>query len=148
MHYEINTITAREANAQMTHIQVPKKKKKKVLVMPLRYTPITQSILCLIFMMSVATIPPYSGQESKNNLLFMILTYLWPWKGQGHKIWYELLDPKQGYNHAKFEWPTSTSVCQKANLKSFCQIRKHINYLPWICANVKNNSIFIIYLTY
>ena len=76
MHYEINTITAREANAQMTHIQVPKKKKKKVLVMPLRYTPVTQSILCLIFMMSVATIPPYSGQESKNNLLFMILTYL------------------------------------------------------------------------
>ena len=47
----------------------------------------------------------YSGQESKNNLQFTILTYLW----------------------------------------SFCQIRQHLNYLPWICAKVKNTGIFIIY---
>ena len=24
-------------------------------------------------------------------------------KGQGHQIWYELLVPKQGYNHTKFD---------------------------------------------
>ena len=26
-------------------------------------------------------------------------------QGQGHQTWYELVDPKQGYNHAKFERP-------------------------------------------
>ena len=24
-------------------------------------------------------------------------------QGQGHQIWYDLVDPKQGYNNAKFE---------------------------------------------
>ena len=36
---------------------------------------------------------------------------------------------------------------KKTTLK-FCQIRNHINYLPWICAEVKNIAIFTIYLTY
>ena len=36
-------------------------------------------------------------------------------QGQGHQIWYELVDPKQGYNNVKFEKPHLNSVCQKAN---------------------------------
>ena len=31
---------------------------------------------------------------------------------------YELLDPKQGYNHAKFEKPSLNSVHQKTNVKT------------------------------
>ena len=42
--------------------------------MSLKYTPVTQSILCLIFLRYVRTI--HSEQESKNNLQFMILTHI------------------------------------------------------------------------
>ena len=38
---------------------------------------------------------------------------------QDHHTWYDLLDPEQGYNHAKFEQPPLNSVCQKANIKVF-----------------------------
>ena len=49
---------------------------------------------------------------------------------QGHKTWYELVDPKKGYNNAKFEKPPLNSVRERANDKVFCQMGKHINYLP------------------
>ena len=54
------------------------KKKKKV---SLKNTPVTQSILCLIFLICVKTIQRLNciGQELKKNLQFMILTYLWHW---------------------------------------------------------------------
>ena len=60
----------------------------------------------------------YIGQETKNNLQFMSLTYLWLWNSQSHQTWYELLDPEQGYNHAKFEGPpiNINSVHQNANV--------------------------------
>ena len=64
----------------MTHIQV--QNRKKVLVMPLKSTLVTQSILRLIFSTYVATRHRlnYTGQESiKNNLRFVILTQPWPW---------------------------------------------------------------------
>ena len=57
----------------------------------------------------------------------MILTYLWP----RNKIkvikfgMYELLDPRQGYNHVKFERPPLSSVRQKAKAKVFVfQVKK------------------------
>ena len=56
----------------------------------------------------------------KNNLQFMILTYLWPWKGQGHQTWDELVDPS--YNHAHFEKLPSNSVRQKANIEVFVKL--------------------------
>ena len=58
----------------------------------------------------------YSGQESKNNLQFMIRTYLWPWNKV--KI-IKLVEPKRGYDHAKFERPPLNNICQKANTKVF-----------------------------
>ena len=36
-------------------------------------------------------------------------------QGQGHKIWYEVADPKQGFNNAKFEKLCLKSVHEKAN---------------------------------
>ena len=38
--------------------------------------------------------------------------------GQGHQTWYELVDPKQGYNYAKFKILPLHSVYQKAHVKS------------------------------
>ena len=81
--------------------------------MSLQYKPVAQSILCLIFLMYVATVHHlnYSGQESKKQLAVydsdtsVTLKY-----SQGHQTWYELLDPKQGYNHAKFERSSYNSV--------------------------------------
>ena len=37
-----------------------------------------------------------------------------------HETWYTLLDPKQGYNHSKFERPLKI-VRQKANVKVLVQ---------------------------
>ena len=34
--------------------------------------------------------------------------------------WYELVDPKQGYNNAKFEKPCFNRVYEKANNKGCC----------------------------
>ena len=39
--------------------------------------------------------------------------------GQGNQTWFELLDPEQGYNHAKFERHPLKSVHQKAEVKVF-----------------------------
>ena len=36
-------------------------------------------------------------------------------QGQGHQTWYELVDPKQGYNNAKFEQTCLKSVCKNTN---------------------------------
>ena len=36
-------------------------------------------------------------------------------QGQGHQTWYKLVDPKQGYNNAKFEKSRLNSICQRAN---------------------------------
>ena len=36
----------------------------------------------------------------------------------------------------------------KSQRQSFCQIRKYVSYLPWICAKVKNSGTFIIKLAY
>ena len=61
----------------------------------------------------------------------MILTYLWSWNSQGYQTWYKLLDPNQGYDHAKFERPALNSVQQKAN----------VNYLT-ILKSFKLNQIW------
>ena len=58
----------------------------------------------------------------------MILTHLTMKQGQGHQSWQELVDPKQGYNKAKFGKPRLNSVDEKAK-DIFCFIRKHANYL-------------------
>ena len=68
----------------------------------------------------------YNGKESKSNFAVygsdipVTLKY-----NQGHQTWYELLDPERGHNRMKFERLPLSSVCQKANVKSFRQIKKH-----------------------
>ena len=81
-----------------------------------------------------------SWQESKPNLQFIILTHLWPWNKvkvikSGMNSW----TPEQGYNHANFERLPWNSVLKKANIEVSVKSddRKHISYLPWICAQVK-----------
>ena len=49
---------------------------------------------------------------------------------QGRQTLYAPVDPKQGYNPAKFERPCMKCVPKEANVKVFCQIRKHVNHLP------------------
>ena len=35
---------------------------------------------------------------------------------QDHQTWYDLIEPKQGYNHAKFERPPLNSIRKKMML--------------------------------
>ena len=37
---------------------------------------------------------------------------------------------------------------KKPTLIFYFEMKKYVNYLPWICANVKESDIFIINLTY
>ena len=71
-------------------VQNLKKKKKIVLAMSLSYTPVTQCIMCLTFLMYERTRQRvnYGGQESlktnkqtnkqRSNLKFMVLKHLLP----------------------------------------------------------------------
>ena len=74
--------------------------------MSLKYTPVTQSILCLSFLMYIRTTQHfvYSGEESKRQFaVYDADTPVTLKQGQDHQIWYKLEDPKQGYNNAKFK---------------------------------------------
>ena len=80
-----------------------KMEKKEVLCL-LKYTSAIQSILYLIFLVRSNHHLKYSGLESKKQFAVYnsdIPVTLKP--SQGHQTWYELLDPKQGHKHAKFE---------------------------------------------
>ena len=88
--------------------RIEKKRKKEVLVMSLRYTPVTQSILCLIFLKYVGTIQHlnYDAQESKKNkkpTVYDSDRHVTLKQGQGQQTWYRLEDSKQDYNNAMFE---------------------------------------------
>ena len=55
----------------------------------------------------------YGGQESKKQFaVYDSDTPVTLKQSQGHQKWYELVDPKQGYNNAKFGKPYSNSVCE------------------------------------
>ena len=62
----------------------------------------------------------YSRQKPKRKFVFydsntpVTLTH-----GQGYQTWYEWVDPKQGYNLAKFEKSRLNSVHEKVNVKVF-----------------------------
>ena len=84
--------------------------------------------LCLAFLIYVRTIwLTYSGQEPKK-IIFLIAVYVSDTpvtlkQDQGHKTWYELEDPQQGYNNAKFEKPRWNDVREKATDKVFVKSR-------------------------
>ena len=103
--------------------------------MSLKYTPVTKSILCLIFLLHIRTIQrlKYGGQKSIKEFSVSDVNIPVTLKqGQGHQTWYKLVDPKQGYNNVKFikKDPkqgysnvkfvkTSLEQCEKANNKVF-----------------------------
>ena len=75
-----------------------------------------------MFLMYVRNIQclDYGGQESKKQFaVYDSDTSLILNQGQGHQTWYELVDPKQGYNNAKFENLCLKTVSEKANDKVF-----------------------------
>ena len=94
--------------------------------MSLKYKPVTQRILCLIFLIHQITIQylNYRGQESKEQFVaYDSPTPVTLKQGQGHQTWYKLVETKQGYNNAKFEKPYSNSVCERAKDKVFVKSR-------------------------
>ena len=97
----------------------------------------------IFFFISVATMHRfiYSGQEWKKfKLLFMILTYLWPW----NKI--KVIKPGRNCKTpskvitTQFERSPLNSLCQKASIEVLVKSKKDLNYLPSICARVKKKS--------
>ena len=73
--------------------------------MSLKYTPVTKSILCLIFLLHIRTIQrlKYGGQKSIKEFSVSDVNIPVTLKqGQGHQTWYKLVDSKQGYNYVKF----------------------------------------------
>ena len=79
---------------------------KNMLIISLKYTPVTQITLCIILSMYVANIwLNYKGhleyKYSVCSLLF--LTHKWPWNKLKVIKPTTNIDPKQGYKHAKFE---------------------------------------------
>ena len=54
----------------------------------------------------------------------------------------QMVDPKKGYNNAKFEIPhlKLNRVHEKAQVKSFCQIRKHIHNLQSLMCESKQTK--------
>ena len=76
-----------------------------MLVMSLKFTPVTQSIKCLIFLMYVKTVRrlSYGGQESENPVAgYDSGTPVALKQGHSQQTCYGLVQPKQGYNNAKF----------------------------------------------
>ena len=104
------------ANTQMTHIQVQNWKK-----------------LCYLCLLNTQQYKKYTlldlfndcnNHTTYKNLKKQFAVYdsdtLWPRnRDQGHPPWKDLVDPKQGYNHAKIVKPHSTSHCKKVNVKVF-----------------------------
>ena len=69
----------RKANAQITQIQVQNYKIHVVYTSLIHTSHTKQTVLDLFVVCSNHAPLHYSAQESKNNLQFMIPTYLWPW---------------------------------------------------------------------
>ena len=67
-------------------------------------------------------------------------------QSQGHETYSDNVDPKQGYDHAKFERSCFHDVWEKAK-KFFFEMRELVNYLPWICVIIKKDDIFMMYST-
>ena len=94
--------------------------------MSFKYVPVTQSMLCQIFLMYVRTREHfnYGGQQPKKQLaVYGSDTPVTLKQGQSHQTWYALVDPKQGYDNAKFEKPHLNNVCENDNNKGLVKSR-------------------------
>ena len=103
---------------------------KNMWIVSPEHTPVAQFILCMIFLIHVATVQHLnydtsnSREESKqevkkHNLHFVFLTPVALKQSQDHQTYNENLDPEQGYNHAKFERSRFSSVWDKGDLQIF-----------------------------
>ena len=110
---------SRRVNVMKTHVQVQNWTKKIMSVLSLRCTLLIQSTLCLIFLICGATMHHwnYSGRESK--VVCAVYDSDISVNFEGYQTWYELINTKQGINHAKFETAPLNSVSQKVNVKVF-----------------------------
>ena len=87
----------------MTHIQV-QNFKKHVNYVSYIHTSHTKHIVPDLFNVRTIHCSNYGGKQSKKIFAFYDSDKLVTFKqDQGHQTWYELVDPKQGYNHAKLE---------------------------------------------
>ena len=83
----------------------------------LKYPPVTQSILCLIFLIHERTTQHlnYGGQDFiKQYAVYDSDTHVTLKQDPSHQTWYDLVHPKQGYNNAMFEKPHLNNVHEKS----------------------------------
>ena len=86
--------------------------------MSLKYTPVTQRALCLIFSMYVRTISHVNYCEWASKKQFAVHdfdTSMTLTQGQDYQTWYELVHPKQSYSNVTFDKPHLNSVQEKAS---------------------------------
>ena len=97
------------------------------------------TILCIIFSMYAATVQPLNNSRQEPKKQFAVnyseIPVILKW-GQRHQTWYKLVDPKQGYNQAKFKKPHFNSVCEKANV--FCPTQETCQLSPLSTCESKN----------
>ena len=135
--YNITFMMSKNHNVKVSdmpgHLTDPKKLLK---LSPLNIIWVTQCILCVIFSMYVTMKQPLSGTQFFKT---QFADYVFDTPGilkQGHQSWYELVDPKQGSNHTKFE--RSCFKCPTILIFFFFQISK--------CQISPLSGIFMIWL--
>ena len=104
----LTTTNRKHSDVSQYHIEL-QNRNKNVLVMYLKYTPVTQSMLCLTYLMNVAPLKLrfdkfFKKRRRKKEL--MILIHLWPWN--------KVRLTKPGIN-----WYTPSKVIIMQSLKDF-----------------------------
>ena len=65
-------------------------------------------------------------------------------KSQGHQTQNDSVDPKQGYNHAKFEIFSCNAVQEQAIITDFF-LKETCQSSPYSKCNKKKGTVFMIY---
>ena len=96
---------------------------KYVDYLPWIHTRFTQSILCMMFFTVCNKHSTFKLQRTRIQMtqfaIYISDITLAFFQGQSHRTYHYNVDPKQGYNHAKFERSYITGVREKANLKKY-----------------------------
>ena len=124
-----------------------------MLIISLEYTPVTLIILCIICFNACSNHTTFKLQSQRTRIqitqfvAFISDTPVTFKQSQSHLTYNDNVDPKQGYNHAKFERSCFNGVPRKEKKHSLrcvvlfvCfvfQMRKYVHYLPWICVLIK-----------
>ena len=103
------------------------KQKEPINYLPWIHTSVTQIILCIIFLMLHRT-----TIKNMPSAVYISDTLVTLKHSQGNQAYNDNVDPRQGYNHVKFERFYFNGIWEKANVKgSFIQMRKYVNHLLW-----------------